>query len=51
LSEKKSELVRINSTLHRKVKVAAARAGISMKEWVDGAMKDKLQARKVETAA
>ena len=50
MSKGKSDLARISSDLHRRVKIAAAKAGISMKTWLDGAVQDKLR-RKVADAA
>jgi predicted HicB family RNase H-like nuclease len=43
LSKNKSGLVRIDSLLRQKVKIAAAKAKVSMKDWIDDAVMTRLE--------
>ena len=54
MSERKkkseSDLARISSDLHRRIKIASAKTGISMKEWLDDAVRAKFR-KKAERGA
>lgn len=41
-----NELVKIDSTLHRAVKIEAAKDGVSMKVWISQLIEKELTARK-----